>query len=325
MIVPTVVVTGASGFLGRVLVSRLASEGVLVRAITRTDLLDMPGVSTVRADVRNPAQLVDAFRGVDAVFHLAAHVHDVRSADDSSLQEAITLGSTMAVLAAAEQVGVENIILASSLAVFGSVGFTTVREDQACNPNTPYGRAKLQSEAALVDFTVRTGASGASIRPAMMYGVPCPGNLPRMIRAVSEGWFPPIPEFGNRRSMVAAFDVASAMLLAWKAKVRQGRAYNITDDQAYSTRQIYDSIRLALGRPTAGKGIPRSVFSAAARVGDLCGGLLGRRVFFDGRAYDRIAGSAHFDSARARAELGFRPTATLYDLMPALVRHVVSE
>jgi nucleoside-diphosphate-sugar epimerase len=145
-----------------------------------------------------------------------------------------------------------------------------------------------------------------------------------MVRAVNAGWFPPIPEFGNRRSMVAVYDVASAMLLAWKANVRGGRPYIITDDRAYSTREIHDLIRQALGRPRSGLAIPRAVFSAAARVGDLGGRLLGRRVFFDSQALDRIAGSAHFDPTRARTDLGYRPTMTLADLMPALVRHVVA-
>lgn len=325
MIEPTVAVTGASGFLGRALIARLIAENVSVRAVTRGAPPGLPGVSVVRANVLSPGQLLGAFRGAEAVFHLAAHVHDVRSSDDTLQQQAITLGSTLAVLDAAEEVGVQHVILASSLAVFGPVGSVAANEEQECRPTTPYGRAKLQSEAAVVDFTRRTGRFGASIRPAMMYGVPCPGNLTRMIRAVSGGWFPRIPEFGNRRSMVAVSDAASAMLLAWRAKVQGGRAFNITDGRAYSTRQIYDMIRQALGHRRSGAGIPPSLFYAAARTGDMARAVLGRRVFFDTQTLDRLAGSAHFDSTRARTELGFTPTITLPDLMPSLVRHVVGD
>jgi nucleoside-diphosphate-sugar epimerase len=125
--------------------------------------------------------------------------------------------------------------------------------------------------------------------------------------------------------MISVDDVASAMLLAWRAEVGGGRAFILTDRVAYSTRQIYDMIRQALGRRTSGFVIPPFVFSAAAQVGDVVGALLGRRVFFDSHAFDRVAGSAYFDSSRALRELGFVPTTTLREVMPALVRSVVHE
>jgi UDP-glucose 4-epimerase len=279
-------------------------------------------VRWVQADICDSTQLATAFRKVESVFHLAAHVHDLASCDDTAQQQAVTLGGTLSMLSAAERVGVGNVVLASSLAVYGQIKDDVVDESHPCRPTTPYGLAKLQSENALSDFTGRTGSFGASIRPAMMYGVPSPGNLPRMIRAVKAGWFPPIPEFGNRRSMVGVADVASAMLLAWKGNVPGGRPYNVTDGQSYSTRQIYDMILRALGRPPRAVTIPRFAFDAAARAGDLAGAILGRRVFFDSVAFERIAGSAHVDASRAHSELGFKPTTTLSEIMPALVRSV---
>jgi nucleoside-diphosphate-sugar epimerase len=319
---PTVAVTGATGFLGRELVRLLVEQGIGVRAVARTSSGETPGVVQVQADVRDSTQLAVAFSGVEAVFHLAAYVHDRRSRDDSEAQQAVTLGGTLAMLKAAEQVGAQHVIVASSLAVYGPIGTNGVDENHPCKPDTPYGVAKLQAETALVDFTRRTGVFGASMRAAMIYGVPAPGNLSRMIRAVKAGWFPPIPEFGNRRSMVAVADVASAMLLAWKADVHDGRPYNIADGQLYSTRQIYDMILGALGRRPSAVTIPRFAFDAAARAGDLAGAILGRRVFFDSEALERIAGSAHVDASRARRELGFKPTTTLSEIMPALVRSV---
>ena len=319
---PTVAVTGATGFLGRELLRLLVGHGFSVRAVTRGSSVSTSGVSWIQADILDSAQLAIAFSGVEAVFHLAAHVHDVRSRDDSRQQQSITFGGTSAVLSAAEQVGARHVILASSLAVYGPVGGTGVDESHPCRPNTPYGVAKLQAETALADFARRTGVFGASIRAAMMYGVPSPGNLPRMVRAVKAGWFPPIPEFGNRRSMVSVTDVASAMVLAWKANVRDGRPFNITDGQAYSTRQIYEMIVRELGRRPSTLSIPRFVFEATARIGDVAAVIAGRRVCFDSEALERIVGSAYVDVSRARKELGFEPTSTLSEIMPALVRSV---
>ena len=318
-----VAVTGATGFLGRALVEQLIVGGVAVRAITRGGR-PSPGAETIQSDIRDADRLAKAFRGVDAVFHLAAHVHDLRSADDSVRQEAVTLGGTLAVLNAAERAGVGHVVFASSLAVFGPVGNATVNEEHPCRPDTPYGRAKLEAEAALVEFTARTGAFGSCIRPAMMYGPHGPGNLPRLIRALNGHWRPSLPEFGNRRSMIAVSDTAAAMMLAWRAKIRGGRAYIVTDGETYSTRRIADMIQHALGRRASRVTLPRAVFTAAARIGDLAGEVLGRRAPFDSVAFDRITGSACFDASRARRELGFAPTLTLADALPAIVREVVS-
>lgn len=314
-----VAVTGASGFLGKVLISQLVAEGVTVVALTRRQFSCGPGVHSVQADIRDTVALAKAFSGVDAVFHLAAHVHDVGANDDSAQQEAVTLGGTVAVLDAAERSGVGRVILASSLAVFGEVGEELITEWHPCAPATHYGRAKLRAEQELVAFTTRTGSFGAAIRPAMIYGIGCPGNLPRMIRSIHSGWFPPIPEFGNRRSMVSVEDAASAMRLAWRRDVTGGRAFNVTDGAYYSTRELYDMIQEALGRKARGPVLPRAVFRVAARGGDLGRRVLRRRLPFDSQVLASLAQSACFDISRATSELGYRPTVSLRTLMPAIV------
>ena len=160
---------------------------------------------------------------------------------------------------------------------------------------------------ALRDFAARTGVHAATIRPAMMYGVGCRGNLPRMIRAVRARTFPPIPEFGNRRSMVSVADVAEAMMLAWKSGVRGGRPYIVTDGEGYSTRRLLDHIRNASGRRSRLVPMPRAFFSVAARIGDLGGSLLGRRMGFDSEALERLTGSAYSIPAGPSGSLGSLP------------------
>ena len=315
-------ITGAGGFLGRALIARLLADGVAVRAVTRSPTLTFPGATVTRSPTLDSGSLAACFRNADVVFHLAAHTHDLRSIDDAAAQEAITLGGTVAALAAAERTSVRHFIFVSSLAVHGPVGTTVAAEDHPCNPTTPYGRAKLQSETMVRDFARRTNTFATSLRPAMMYGIGCPGNLPRMIRAIQSHRFPPVPEFGNRRSMVDVSDVVQALILSWKANVRGGRPFAITDGQPYSTRRIYDLVRRSLGRNGRVVPIPSSLLSAAARVGDIGGKLIGRRLPFDSDAYDRLTGSAFFRYDRAERELGFSPTKTLSDVMPAMIQHL---
>lgn len=318
-------VTGAGGFLGRALIARLLADGISVRAITRSPTLNIPGAEIARSPVLDVATLSACFRNADVVFHLAAHTHDVRSLDDVAAQEAITLGGTIAAIAAAECASVRHFIFVSSLAVHGRVGSSVATEDHPCNPTTPYGRAKLQSETVVQDYASRTSTFAACIRPAMIYGIGCAGNLPRMIHAIRRRRFPPLPEFGNRRSMVDVSDVVQALILSWKAGVRDGRPFIVTDGQPYSTRKIYDLIRESLGRSGRVVPIPPALFSAAARIGDIGGALMGRRLPFDSNAYDKLIGSAFFSSARAARELGFNSTTTLEGVLPAMIRHLAAE
>ena len=322
---PIAVVTGANGYLARTLMAKLVALGVDVRGVSRSPSLSAKGVTHVHADIRDATALASSMRGADVVFHLAAHAHDVLSKDETRLQESITLGGTVAVLSAAERCGIAHFIFASSLAVYGPMGSTSANESHACKPQTPYGQAKLRAETAVAEFATRTGAHAASIRPAMIYGVGCPGNLSRMIRAIKRRTFPPIPDFGNRRSMISVDDVATVMALAWKANVRDGRRFNVTDGTSYSTRQVYDMIRQSLGRPRPTFSIPRTWFSVAARLGDAGAAVVGHRLPFDSEAMARLSGSAVFTGDRARRELGFTPTTTLPDLLPAMVRTGVSK
>lgn len=320
-----VAVTGAGGFLGRTLISRLASQNIQVRAITRSGRVPaLPGVAALQADVLSADELVPMFRGIDVVFHLVAHSHDLKSLDDSALQEAVTLGSTSTALQAAERAGVANFIFCSSLAVVGPVGNTVAREDHPCRPETPYGRAKLAAEEQVAQFAQRTGASASCIRPPMMYGVGCRGNLPRMIQAVRRRVFPPLPEFGNRRSMVAVEDVAQAMVLAWRSNVGGGRPFIVTDDHGYTTREMLDLIRAALGRRGPSVQLPRGIFTLMARLGDVGGRMLGRRMPFDSKALVKLAGSAQFDCSRAKREIGYVPSRTLQDALPAMIAHLAN-
>jgi len=86
------------------------------------------------------------------------------------------------------------------------------------------------------------------LRLSMVYGPTRKGNLPRMIEAVTKGRFPPLPETGNKRSMVHVDDVVQAAMLAAERPESVGQTYVVTDGPPYSTRQIYECICEALGR-----------------------------------------------------------------------------
>ena len=140
----------------------------------------------------------------------------------------------------------------------------------------------------------------------MVYGPSTKGNLPRMIEAVKKGHFPPIPEFGNKRSMVHVEDVVQAAILAAEKPEAIGQTYLVTDGQPYSTRELYEWICQALDKPIPGWRIPEMVFRGLAKMGDVIGGVRGRRFMFDSDTLEKLAGSACYSSQKIEQELGFR-------------------
>jgi nucleoside-diphosphate-sugar epimerase len=157
------------------------------------------------------------------------------------------------------------------------------------------------------------------LRFPLVYGPALKGNLERMIHAVAAGRFPPVPRLENRRSMLHVDDAVQALWLAARSEGAPGNVYTVTDGPGYSTRFVYESIREALGRPAPGWAVPAGILRGAARVGDLAGAITRRRWPIDTAAYQKLFGSAQFESDRIRRELGFEPRRSLGEAMPAIV------
>lgn len=312
-----VLVTGASGFVGRRLCSRLAREGVRPQALLHR-AASGPWTEHFVADLGREDLPAGVLEGIRTVFHLAGRVHS-QTGGPSEDQEhfAVNLEGTRALLGAAAAAGVENFVFMSSVKAMGEGSDELADEEDPRPPETAYGRSKRMAEELVLHggYVPRP----CVLRPAVVYGAGSPGNLARMIRAVARGWFPPLPDTGNRRSMVHVDDLVEAAILAAGNPASAGRIYLVTDGHSYSTSQIYDWIRESLGRRPARWRVPRTVLAAVARAGDGLEALLGRRMPLDSRALRQLAGSAAYCSRRIREELGFRPARGLRESMPEML------
>jgi nucleoside-diphosphate-sugar epimerase len=119
--------------------------------------------------------------------------------------------------------------------------------------------------------------------------------------------------------MVHVEDVVRAALLVADHPVAKQKTYIVTDGQPYSSRDIVNLTRRALGKRPPARQVPASVLRCAARLGDAWLRLTGRRAGFDSEALDKLLGWAWYCSARIQRELTFSPTHTLSDSLPDML------
>ncbi|MDP2751762.1 MAG: NAD-dependent epimerase/dehydratase family protein [Rhodocyclaceae bacterium] len=292
----TVLITGASGFIGH----RLLQPDD--RALVRDDAA-IP--NAVVGDLLNFDSLMTACEGIECIFHCAGYAHAFTSSDPDAHWR-INYEGTRNLLNAAAAAGVRRFVFLSSVKAMAEPNDACADEDWSGEPLTPYGRAKKAAEDAVLEFGAKYGMHVVNLRLAMVYGHGGRGNLERMTRGIRAGWFPPLPETGNRRSLVHVDDVVAAMRLVAQSPVANGKTYIVADAQTYSGREIYDAIRDALGKPSAQWRTPASLLRAGGRLGDGVEKLLRRPLPLNSEVVDRLLGSACYSPAKIERELGWR-------------------
>jgi len=318
-----VLVTGGGGFIGSHLIKELVARRVRVDALVRQP---PPGwtwgqeVTVIEGDICVRRDLDRLVGDYDAVFHLAGRAHAVsEEAGNENLYQEANVEGTRHVLEVAEARRARGVVFFSSVKAMGEESPACLDESIEPRPKTPYGRSKLAAERLVLDFGKRTGLYVVCIRLPLVYGPGNKGNLFRMISAIDRGCFPPLPDVGNRRSMVHVSNVVDAAVLAATHPAANGQCYIVTDRRPYSTRELYEMICRGLGKPIPRWHVPLGALKGLARVGDAIGRLRGRRFVFDSDALEKLTGSAWYSSEKIARELGFRPRVTFEDALPELI------
>jgi len=292
-----VLVTGATGFVGRELCTRLASRGFAVRAAVRT-----PG-SGVADEVRvgeidGSTDWRAALEGVDAVIHLAARVHMMGPAEQSRTAEyrRVNVDGTESLARQAAAAGVRRLVYASSIKVNGEATHgTPFRPDDEPRPLDAYGISKRDAEAALRRVCAECRLEGVVVRPPLVYGPGVRANFLQLLSLVDRGIPLPLGAVNNRRSLVFVGNLADALIRAAEHPAAAGRTYLVSDGAALSTADLVRGIGGALGRPARLVPVPPALLRLGGRV-------MGRR-----EVVERLCGSLEVDSAALASELGWSP------------------
>lgn len=296
----TILVTGATGFVGRALCPVLAASGATVIACTRKE--ETPdGASEVRLvrDICDEAALGAAMEGVDIVIHLTARAHIMRddSADPLAEYRRINVEGTAMVARIARDAKVRRIVYLSSIKVNGErSGDQPYRASDTPAPEDFYGLTKHEAEEALRDIAGEAGLEWVVLRPPLVYGPGVRANFLSLMSLADSAW--PLP-FGavteNRRSLIFIGNLTSALAAAATHPEAVGKTFLIRDGEDFSTAQLIEGLRAALGRPRRLMAVPPALLKA------------GLKAVARGAMADRLLESLAIDDAPIRGDLGWSP------------------
>jgi nucleoside-diphosphate-sugar epimerase len=219
-----ILVTGATGFVGRALVRRLLADGGCVRAAVRptSDALPEQVESLAVDDIGPATDWRAALAGVGAVVHLAARAHVLHdpSPDSHALYSAVNTRGALRLAEAAAAAGVRRFVFLSSARVHGerSTG-APFTESSLLFADDPYGRSKAAAEGGLASLARESALEPVILRPPLVYGPGARGNFARLVARS-----PRVPRpigAGNRRSLLYAA-IAGRIVRARPPRGRQG-------------------------------------------------------------------------------------------------------
>ncbi len=304
-----VLVTGATGFLGRTLCPYLVGRGYRLRALVRTssdwEFLPPLGIELAWGDVRDTEAVHAAAEGCRMVVHAAGKFRFWGRRTDFF---SINLDGTRNILEAARQVGVERLVFISTIAVIGAPRAQTVIDETY--PPTPwdaYQRSKLAAERLALHYYHEYGLPAIVLRPGAFYG---PGSRYAFNRLFFEDPLKglPVQVHDGRRITFPVYiqDVAQAIDLALR-RGRLGEIYNICAP-SLSHREVNCTVDQLLGYRIRRPNVPSWAMLALARAWTWLSRYTGREPYYPLNLALYVFYDWKTSSEKAQRELGFVPT-----------------
>lgn len=295
-----VLVTGASGFVGRALCEELLHHGYVFRAAIRRPGLIWNDIETVLVNAIDcDTEWYDALSDVEVIIHLAARVHVMKDKTTNPLAEflRVNLMGTENLAYQAVRSGVKRFVYVSSVKVNGETteGRPPFTEIDQADPNDHYGVSKWKAEQALRRIAQETGLEVVIVRPPLVYGPGVKANFASLLKLVDMGMPLPMSAIRNARSLIYLGNLVDGLIACATHPAAAGQTYQISDGEDVSTPQLIEAIAVALDRPNRNLYAPVSLLRGVAA-------LLGKSD-----AIDRLTQPLVVDSSKICRELDWRP------------------
>ncbi len=294
----TVLVTGATGFVGKSVCEELSASGYVVRRAVRGSDVGLAGITV--GEINGQTDWTEALDQVDTVIHLAARVHMLhdQSADPLAAYRVTNVAGTLNLVQQAIQAGVRRFIFLSSIKVNGER--TTEKpfeETDQPGPLDPYGRSKWEAEQVLQTPTIQNSIEVVILRPPLIYGPGVKANFYHLLKATFAGIPLPLGAIKNQRSLLYLGNLVDALKCCINHPKAIGQTFLVCD-ATVSTPNLIFVIAASLGRS------PR-ILNVPIRILQLLGNLAGKSG-----EVDRLISSLVINNRKILTDLNWMPPYT---------------
>lgn len=244
--------TGATGFVGKNLLSYLKNDEFLCKAITRTQLLN--------------ADQLD-LNGCNAIIHLAGKAHDLKKTADEAEYFSVNYELTKKLYDTFLSSDAKIFIFISSVKAAADSIDHVLTEAHIPNPQTAYGKSKLLAEEYIQAQTLPAGKTYYILRPCMIHGPGNKGNLNLLYQFVQKGIPYPLAAFKNERSFLSVSNLCFVIKKLLRHHIESG-IYNVADNQALSTSSVVEILAKASGKKPKFLHIPTKAIKLIAHFGN---------------------------------------------------------
>ena len=246
----TLMITGASGFIGSNFIKKYESEYNIVPVCL----------------IKNKPEDLD-YTGVDTILHLAALVHQMKGAPEERYFE-VNTELTRRLATTAKEKGVKHFVFYSTVKVYGFDGELSnhdfiLTENSPCNPNDPYGASKYKAEKILNSLQDEK-FKVAMVRPPMVYGEGVKGNMLSLMKLINILPIMPFNYENNKRSIISTENLLYMTHLIIKNEA--DGVYLGTEGNPISIKSIAESIEKGLGKTKINIKFPSSIFKLLCKI-----------------------------------------------------------
>jgi nucleoside-diphosphate-sugar epimerase len=293
-----VLVTGATGFVGRHLVPALVALGHEVRCAVLRKVHGLQAEQVLINKIELQSDWTQALTGVDVVIHLAARVH-VMSDSSTSPEKEYDQVNALATKRLAEQAAamkVQRFVYLSSIKVNGEFSSRApFTEEVLDSPIDPYGLSKWKAEKYLKAVSEQGGMDFVVLRPPLVYGPGVKANFLKMMHWVQKGWPLPFAQVSNKRHFIYIDNLVSALCAVLENPKAANQVFLVADEEAFSLAQLLRQLA---------KGMNRTVFlmPVPVRAMSFVFALLGLK-----NLNARLFGCLEVNASKIKSEIGWTP------------------